>query len=134
MTRYTMDAETGEYVVTVPSANLSVLGSTANVAVETLRSPTETTVILPPGQIIPSQIPAQITGIPRSQKERDYRKEPGAIVLSPRFKLIFIAVLAITILAGLAEIVMASIWISPTGLQQSVFSAMDFAWKAGLGA
>ena len=58
----------------------------------------------------------------------------GAIVLSPTFKLIFVAVFAITVLSGVAQIVMAALWDAPTGLQQDVFSAMGFAWKAGFGA
>jgi hypothetical protein len=45
----------------------------------------------------------------------------------------FIAVLLITLLAGLAQVVMASYWMTPTPTQQSVFEAMGFAWKAGLG-
>jgi hypothetical protein len=37
-------------------------------------------------------------------------------------------------LSGIAQILMASFWETPTGLQQDVFSAMGFAWKTGFGA
>ena len=57
-----------------------------------------------------------------------------AIVVSPTFKLIFLSVLGITIAAGIAQIIMASFWKVPTPPQQSVFDAMGFAWKAGIGA
>jgi hypothetical protein len=52
---------------------------------------------------------------------------------SDRLKLAFVAVLTITLLAGLAQVMMASCWTVPTPIQTSVFEAMGFAWKAGIG-
>ena len=48
--------------------------------------------------------------------------------------LVFLAVVAITILAGFAQVAMASVWTSPTQAQMSVIESMGFAWKAGIGA
>jgi hypothetical protein len=54
--------------------------------------------------------------------------------ISPTFKMVFIAVLVVTISCGIAELVLASVWEKPTTNQQAAFEAMGFAWKAGLGA
>jgi hypothetical protein len=76
--------------------------------------------------------------VPSKGKIEPYQQpiteDPAAIIVLPRFKLVFGAVVAITVLAGIAEIAMASIWTTPTEFQHEVFSAMDFAWKAGFGA
>jgi hypothetical protein len=50
------------------------------------------------------------------------------------FKMVFITVTAITLIAGTIELVLASIWPNPTANQQSAFEAIGFAWKAGVGA
>jgi hypothetical protein len=52
----------------------------------------------------------------------------------PAFKLVFLTVLGIVVLAGAAEVVMAAVWINPTPDQQSTFEAVGFGWKAGIGA
>lgn len=54
--------------------------------------------------------------------------------VDPKFKLIFLSVLTITILCGVGDIIMALIWSAPTPNQQSTFDALGFAWKAGVGA
>jgi len=54
--------------------------------------------------------------------------------VTPAFKMIFFAVLTLTILAGIAQIALAGIWPTPTSNQQSAFEAFGFAWKAGIGA
>jgi hypothetical protein len=61
-------------------------------------------------------------------------KLPRTTVIHPAFKLIFIAVVAITVFAGIGEILMALSWAIPTPNQQTAFQAADFAWKAGIGA
>jgi hypothetical protein len=50
------------------------------------------------------------------------------------FKLVFMSVLAITIGSGAADIAIAYFWTDPTHNQQAIFDALDFAWKAGIGA
>jgi hypothetical protein len=50
------------------------------------------------------------------------------------FKLVFVSVLAITVGSGLAAVLIAYLWIDPTHNQQAIFDALDFAWKAGIGA
>lgn len=64
----------------------------------------------------------------------DPSKTPGAIKASSTFTLIFAAVFVITVLSGIAQIVMAIYWEHPTSPQQEVFSAMGYAWKIGFGA
>jgi hypothetical protein len=54
--------------------------------------------------------------------------------VSPTFKLVFLSVLGITIASGLLQILLASVWPSPTPNQQSAFEAMSLAWKVGIGA
>jgi hypothetical protein len=60
--------------------------------------------------------------------------DPQPQPLSSQFKLVFLAVLVITVLAGIAEIVLAFNWTTPTANQQNVFEAMGFTWKTGTGA
>jgi hypothetical protein len=57
------------------------------------------------------------------------------IVVNPNFKLVFLTVVAITVLSGIAQIAMASAWGEhPHPNQQSTFEAFGFAWKMGIGA
>lgn len=123
---HVLRAEPGDYRVIIGSPNL--VANTAIIAIESLVSPGDKSVVLPHKgpETEPSQKP--------NETAHDFSKDPGAIVLSPNFKLVFVTVLAITVLSGAAQIVMASFWANPNGLQQEVFSAMDFAWKAGFGA
>jgi len=55
-------------------------------------------------------------------------------ILSRNYKTLILATVAITAGAGLTEVVLAFAWRSPTANQQTAFAAMDFAWKAGIGA
>jgi hypothetical protein len=136
---YVLKAGTGEIRVVPGSANL--IANVATIAMESFASPTTETIIQTPSVSAPGQ---QGTAPPPPPPPRRKGAGTGAaappspakppIVLSPHFKMIFLAVLALTILAGLALITLASIWTSPTELQKQAFSAMDFAWKAGLGA
>ena len=126
---YVLNAETGTYRVTGGS---TVFANTATIVSESITSPSESSIILPQAVTPPkadSPVRARTT-----DAAFDPSKVPGAIVLSPAFKLVFLSVLAITVLSGVAQIVMASLWNSPTGLQLDVFSAMGFAWKTGFGA
>jgi hypothetical protein len=70
---------------------------------------------------------------PRPRQKDDLPKQARGQI-SPGFKLIFITVVTITVLSGVGQIVLAGIWLSPTPDQQSAFEALDFAWKAGIGA
>jgi hypothetical protein len=49
-------------------------------------------------------------------------------------KLVFKAVLIVTIGSGLGDALIAYIWTDPTHNQQEIFDAFNFAWKAGIGA
>lgn len=78
---------------------------------------------------------------PRKLRLKDVRDRLGTpgpkekrVFVHPAFKMTFIAVLALTVVAGLAEVIMAAAWGTPTANQQTAFQAADFAWKAGVGA
>ncbi|WP_454629464.1 hypothetical protein [Bradyrhizobium cenepequi] len=62
------------------------------------------------------------------------RPTSNAIVVSSHFKLVFLSILAITLLSGAVQTAMAFTWLEPTKIQQDVFDAMGFAWKLCLGA
>jgi hypothetical protein len=65
----------------------------------------------------------------------DPTKIAGSIVVSSAFTKIFAAVVAITLLGFIAEIIMAILWSDPlTTLQERVSSSADWAFKAGFGA
>ncbi|MET4493468.1 hypothetical protein [Bradyrhizobium sp. LA7.1] len=61
-------------------------------------------------------------------------KPSNAIVVSSHFKLVFLSVLAITILSGTVQTAMAFTLPEPKPIQRDVFEAMGFAWKLCLGA
>jgi hypothetical protein len=129
---YIFKAETGDFRITAGS---SLMANTALIASESLTSPSESSVILPqPEKSAVGQPSRPPTRTRTTDTAFDPTKVPGAIVVPPIFKLVFVAVLAITALSGIAQIVMASLWEKPTNLQQEVFSAMGFAWKVGFGA
>jgi hypothetical protein len=133
---YVLNAEAGSYRISGGVGTL--IANTALIVSETLRSPTEETVIVP-GSAKTQRREEAVAERPPTRRlttdaAYDPTKAPGAIILSPRFKLIFFAVLILTILAGIAEIAMAAAWPTPTDQQHQVFLAMDFAWKAGFGA
>lgn len=132
---YVLRAEPGNYRVIGGSTN--PVANTAIIAIESLVSPGDKSVILPhkAPEAEPTPKPDQTGKRHRTtDAAHDFSKDSGAIVLSPKFKWAFVAVLAITVLSGIAQIVMAALWEHPTGLQQEVFSAMGFAWKIGFGA
>jgi hypothetical protein len=123
----------------VRSESDNFIANTALVATEIFKFPTQDTEI----NFEPLKIP-KITGplqmeshqINKMQQQQEPRKSVprSPIVLKPAFKLIFLTVVGITLLAGVAEIVMAGFWTTPTPNQQSAFEAIGFAWKAGIGA
>ena len=61
-------------------------------------------------------------------------RQGHATRIEPTFKLVFLTVVAITVLSFLAEVAMAQSWLPPSTDQHSVIEAADFAWKAGIGA
>jgi len=56
------------------------------------------------------------------------------LVVPAVFKLVFLTIVGITVSCGIAQIVMAAEWSRTTANQQSVFEAIGFAWKSGIGA
>jgi hypothetical protein len=127
---YVLKADAGAYRVTAGS---TALANAATIVSESITSPSESSVILPHQVPIPPSAGPPVRAR-TTDTAFDPAKVPGAIVLPPVFKWVFLSVLAITLLSGIAQIVMASLWDKPTGLQQDVFSAMGFAWKTGFGA
>jgi hypothetical protein len=133
---HVLKAEAGVFRVVAGSSNF--IANTATIARESIVSPTTETIIQSPSATVSGQpSPPSPPVPPRSrQKGPGPSTPPGPkpIIVPPHFKMIFLAVLAITILAGVALIILASTWSSPTDLQKQTYAAMDFAWKAGLGA
>lgn len=56
------------------------------------------------------------------------------IVVSPVFKLVFLTVVALTVLSGATAVLMAFVGDGVKPNQQAVFESMNTAWKLGLGA
>jgi hypothetical protein len=125
---YVLKADTGHFRLTggnvtfrTTTGSSSRIANTALIAAESLRSPGETTVIVP------------------RPTDQEAVREPdvlpaNAIVVSPHFKWLLIAVIAITVVCGAVQVLLAVVLDKPTELQQQAFAAMNFGWQAGLGA
>jgi hypothetical protein len=114
-------AGNGEDVMAVQQAKASFVANSAVVAAASIISPmTDTVVDLATAQTVPPGAAAP-PGHPTAR-------------LSRQFNLVFVSVLAITVAAGLLQIVLAAYWTAPTPNQQAAYEAMSFAWKAGFGA
>jgi hypothetical protein len=105
---------------------MNLVANTANVVAETFKSPNEESFIyLESGRAERASkkgvAPAPSGGRPPTP-------------LKPAFKWALITVVGITVLSGIATIVLAGVWTHPTPNQQSTFEAFGFAWKAGIGA
>jgi len=71
---------------------------------------------------------------PPSGRTKSKRDRARIAVLSPTFKLVFLSVLALTIMSGAATVFFAWVWEEPTRNQQATFDAVSFTWKLGMGA
>ena|SRR5260370_849729 len=120
-----------------------VFSSALSAASEAIRSPFETSIIRSPtsgisprGDIKESEVVVKGEPLRTFLRTRQQTLEEmeSTFVLSPRFKLIFLTVLGITVVAGVAQIVLAAVWQTPSPNEQSTFEAFGFAWKLGLGA
>ena len=61
-------------------------------------------------------------------------KPKSSILASSVFMRVLLIVTGITVLAGVAQMVLAERWSQPTPNEQTVFDAMATAWKMGFGA
>jgi hypothetical protein len=104
----------------VHQAKASFVANSAVVAAASVISPTTDTVVdLTTAKTVPPSVAAP-PGHPLAR-------------VSPQFKLVFVSVLAITVAAGVLQIVLAAYWTAPTPNQQAAYEAMSFAWKIGFG-
>jgi len=71
---------------------------------------------------------------PRDEPVADPATVPGAIVVSPHFKLVFLVVAGFTLLFVIADVLFALASDQLSANQQTMFDGMNFAWKAGFGA
>jgi hypothetical protein len=62
------------------------------------------------------------------------RTANNEIVVSPTFKLVFLTIVFLTLICGLAATTMAFAGDAKQANQQAVFESMNTAWKLGLGA
>ncbi len=104
----------------VHQGHANIVANSAVIAISTFSPTVETAVDLTAGKTV----------LPGAEAP------PGHAIarVSPTFKLVFLTVVTITVLVGVAEIVLAAVWTTPTPNEQTAFEAMDFAWKAGIGA
>jgi len=110
---------------------MNFVANAARVLAETFSAPTTDSFIdLETGDT--ERLPSYINLWGRPHAPVPARRPPAA--LKPTFKWALITVAAITLLSGIALIVLADIWHDPTPNQQSAFEAFDFAWKTGFGA
>lgn len=77
---------------------------------------------------------SETSKIKKREVENTILQNKNLVVVSPTFKLVFITVVVITVGCGMLEVVLAATWYTTTTNQQSVFEAVGFAWKAGIGA
>jgi hypothetical protein len=70
----------------------------------------------------------------RLRSSKNSKSRDDSVPINPHFRLIFITVVALTVLCGIGDILVAWDWTSPNGNQQSVFETLGFVWKAGVGA
>jgi hypothetical protein len=109
------------YKIITGSAN--PIANSATVALNSITSLGHPFVVVPPG-------------LEKKAKKADDPSEiPGTVTGSISFIWLFYIVLAITLLSGIAEFIIAYVLHGPTtDFQKGVFSDMQFAWKAGIGA
>lgn len=60
-------------------------------------------------------------------------KSKPPIIASSQFMSVLLIVTTMTILAGLAQMVLAERWLQPTPNEQSAYDAMAAVWKLGFG-
>ena len=108
------------------------MGNVFRVLIESFKAPLEKSFIdLETGQI-KSAVYAENFDTLGTNSTKTRKRIPEE--LTPNFKLAVIIVLLITVLSGIAEIILANVWLNPTSNQQSAFEGFSFAWKAGIGA
>lgn len=100
--------------------------------VESLRSPTTTTLIWREIPLETKSIAPEQEAIRAQRRDAAMGRSPARV--PPLFKTVLLVVLLLTLGAGLAHVVMAAAWEHPTALQQSAFDTMETSWKTGFGA
>jgi hypothetical protein len=96
----------------------NAFANSAQIIVETVRSPSQVTILdLSDSRIVkpPNEI-------------------PKVAVISPTFKWVLITVLVITVGCGIGQFIAAGAWPTMTPNQQTAFDSITFGFKAGLGA
>jgi hypothetical protein len=125
------------------SALRTALGKVVSVIVEIFKAPRQRSVVSPDTPVSLGLATGPVFSRKATAEDvREGKKLASAlnagknypIVVPPVFKMAFLTVVAITVLAGATEIILAGRWTEPTANQQSAFEAMGFAWKAGIGA
>jgi hypothetical protein len=74
--------------------------------------------------------PWEPTTIEFDDQSRSPKQEP--IVAAPTLQWVILGVFVVIVASGIAEIGMASVWITPTAMQQSAFDIIGYGWKAGI--
>ena len=108
----------------------------AMIAMHSLMHPSKTTVIVPPRDL--SDIKREETGQTDSEivpKKPEGPWKPGTVVLGTTYNWILVAFFLITVVSGVAHVVLAAVWgDEPNEMQQDAVSAIRSTFQSGVGA
>lgn len=82
----------------------------------------------------PARTAAEGAGKGGGAAAQDVDATGKTVIVSPTFKLIFLAVIGLTLFCGVAAIALAMLGDGAGANQQAVFNAMNSGWQLGLGA
>src|SRR5690348_10490900 len=131
--------------VFISFSNGGPIANTASIVTQVFTSPLNDSVIIVSDKNTETEELRRKATEGISLKFQDVKSIVGRLELSDKpsskiiglpsvFKIVVIAAITITVLAGGAEIILASLWTNPTPNQQTAFTAMDTVLKAGVGA
>ncbi len=115
--------------ISITHVSDGLFANTAAIVSEVFKSPTSYSLVITGAGYTEPLKPATPPPTAPQQPEQGHK-----IPIQPTFKLVFLTVLGLTVVAFIAQIAMAATWNKPTPNQQAVFEASAFAWKAGIGA
>lgn len=99
-----------------------------------IESPPPMTWQVLPTDLVPNTEGGQRTSAAPRPNAGSPQRRGIEVEVSSNFKLVFLTIVALTLICGITHVLLAAVWESPTPNQQSAFDAMGFAWKAGVGA
>lgn len=110
----------------------NILRAAVVTLIESLRSPTATTLIWDSIPIETKSFNLEQDVVRARTRDAAFGKSPTR--LSPAFKLVVWIVVVFTLATGVAQIALAALWAEPTAMPRSAFESMATSWKMGFGA